>query len=294
MFKRNALLLVAGAAFFALDASAAAAQKKPTSTKRIPISKEAPGEVAPPRVDTITVYKTDTLRTPTVYVHDTTMRTVTVHDTLIQNVPITTRHFGGMYIGLGGGVGLPFGAIRTVNETGELAQVNIGYQGLKQALGVRVDGTWNHFSRNPTFSNLGVVGTHVDQASIFTGNANLRLNLPIFNATLGSSVRFIPYLLGGGSVVHYTDLRMKLDADGSNPNPGGFGDQHAVFATDANTTNTTGSNTDWGFNFGGGFGFHSGRKEIFIESRGIGFQHGDGDMFHRSWNVPIVFGVNFY
>jgi len=292
MFKRNALLLVAGAAFFALDATAAAAQKKPTSTKRIPISKEAPGEVAPPRVDTVTVYRTDTLRTPP---RTDTLRmtnTVTVHDTLIQNVPIMTRHIGGMYLGFGGGVGLPFGSIRTVNETGELAQVNVGYQGLKQVLGVRLDGTWNHFSRNPSFSNLGVVGTHVDQASVFTGNANLRLNLPIFNATLGSSVRFIPYLLGGGSVIHYSDLRMKLDPEGNNPF-GGFGDQHAVFATDANSATVTGSNTDWGFNFGGGFGFHSGRKEVFIESRGIGFHH-EGDLFSRAWNVPIVFGVNFY
>src|SRR5437764_15019409 len=61
MLNRNALLLVAGAAIFALDASAASAQatKKPTSTKRIPLTKEAPGEVAAPRVDTVTVYRTD-------------------------------------------------------------------------------------------------------------------------------------------------------------------------------------------------------------------------------------------
>jgi hypothetical protein len=292
MFKRNATLLLAGAAAFSLATTASA--QKPTSSKRIPLTKEAPGEVAPPRVDTITVYKTDTLRTPTVYVHDTTTRTVTVHDTLIQNVPMVTRHYGGFYAGLGGGVGLPFGSIRTVNETGELAQFNVGYQGLKQTFGVRVDGMWNHFSRNPSFSNLGVVGTHVDQASVFTGNADIRANLPIFNATLGSSVRFIPYLLGGGSVIHYSDLRMKLDTEDGTVNPGGFGDQHAVFATDANSATTTGSNTSWGFNFGGGFGFHSGHKEVFIESRGIAWNHGPSGMFNRAWNVPIVFGVNFY
>jgi hypothetical protein len=293
MFKRNALLLVAGAALVAVNASSASAQR-PTSTKRIPISKEAPGEVAPPRVDTVTVYKTDTLRlAPTVDTLRLT-NTVTVHDTLIQNVPMTARHIGGVYLGLGGGVGLPFGSIRTVNETGELAQFNLGYQGLKQTFGIRVDGMWNHFSRNPSFSNLGVTTEHVDQASVFTGNADVRANLPIFNATLGSSVRFIPYLVAGGSMIHYSDLRMKLDTHDNTVNPGGFGDQHAVFATDDNSPNTTGASTSFGFNFGGGFGFHSGRKEVFIESRGIAWHHGPSGMFDRAWNVPIVFGVNFY
>ena len=63
MLNRYAVLLVAGAAIFALDASAAAAQDttrtRPRSTKRIPITKEAPGEVSTtpvaPRVDTVTV-----------------------------------------------------------------------------------------------------------------------------------------------------------------------------------------------------------------------------------------------
>ena len=64
MLNRNTLLFVAGAAIFALDASAASAQdttraRRPTSTKRIPVTKEAPGEVQV-RVDSITVYRTDT------------------------------------------------------------------------------------------------------------------------------------------------------------------------------------------------------------------------------------------
>src|SRR5512133_393180 len=68
MLNRYAVLLVAGAAIFTLDASAASAQDstrtRPRSTKRIPITKEAPGEVVSrtARVDTVTVYKTDTLR----------------------------------------------------------------------------------------------------------------------------------------------------------------------------------------------------------------------------------------
>jgi len=296
MLNRNALLLVAGAAFFALDATAASAQARPTSTRRIPVSKEAPGEVTPPRVDTVTVYRTDTLRmqgrTDTLRL---TGPTVMVHDTIVQSVPMTVRHFGGMYFGLGGGVALPYGAIRTVNQPGELAQAEVGWQPFSGLLGVRLDGTWNRYARNPDYVNLGITGNKVGRPMMWTGNAGLRLDIPFFNATLGSSVRMRPYLIGGGSYVHYSDLRMKLDADnGTTTAVGGFGGQHAIFATDQNNTTTTGSDSDWGFYGGGGLGFHAGKKEVFVESRGLSFQHASSDTFHRGWNVPLVFGVRFF
>jgi hypothetical protein len=291
MFNRNALLLVAGAAMV-VGASSASAQAR--STRRIPVSKEAPGEVVS-RVDTVTVYKTDTLRLQgRVDTLRLTGPTVTLHDTTIVNVPMVARHIGGMYFGLGGGVALPYGSIRTVNQTGELGQVELGYQGLNSLLGFRLDGTWNRYARNPEYVNLGVTGEKVGRPMMWTGNAGVRLDLPFLNAFLGSSVIMKPYLIGGGSMVHYSDLRMKLDADGTNTNPGGFGVQHAVFATDANSTTTTGSETDWGFYGGGGFGFHAGKKEVFVESRAIMFQHDNSDKFHKAVNVPIVFGVRFY
>ena len=89
MFYRNALLLVAGAAL-ALDASSVTAQatkkKKATSSQRIPISKEAP---TPPRVDTVTVYRTDTLRMEgRVDTLRLTGPTVTVHDTVVQTIDL--------------------------------------------------------------------------------------------------------------------------------------------------------------------------------------------------------------
>jgi len=292
MLNRNALLLVAGAAFIAFDASSASAQAR--STRRIPVSKEAPGEVAPPRVDTVTVYRTDTLRMQGRVDTLRLTNTVTRVDTVVQSVPMLTRHMGGLYFGLGGGVGLPYGSIRTVNQPGELAQVELGWQGFNSLLGFRIDGTWNRFARNPDYVNLGVTSEKVGRPMMWTGNAGVRLDIPFLNATLGSSVRMRPYLIGGGSVAHYSDLRMKLDADGSNTNPGGFGPQHAVFATDANSTTATGSNTSWGWYGGGGLGFHAGKKEVFVESRAIGFQHEDSDRFHYGWNVPLVFGVRFF
>jgi len=293
MFNRNALLLVAGAAMV-VSASSASAQAR--STRRIPVSKEAPGEVVTPRVDTVTVYKTDTLRLQgRVDTLRLTGATVTVHDTTIVNVPMQIRHIGGMYFGIGGGVALPYGAIRTVNQPGELGQVELGYQGLNSILGFRLDGTWNRYARNPDYVNLGITGEKVGRPMMWTGNAGVRLDIPFLSSTLGSSVRVRPYLIGGGSMIHYSDLRMKFDADnGSTTTQGGFGGQHAIFATDVNNTTTTGSETDWGFYGGGGLGFHAGKKEVFVESRAILFQHDNSDRFHKAVNVPLVFGVRFF
>jgi len=114
MLNRYAVLLVAGAAIFALDASVASAQDttraRPRSTKRIPITKESPGEVVAPRVDTVTVYKTDTLRlegrVDTVNVTKT--ETITRVDTVLKApIPEILRQIGGFYIGLAAGSSLP-------------------------------------------------------------------------------------------------------------------------------------------------------------------------------------------
>lgn len=285
MFNRNALLLVAGAAMV-VSASSASAQAGPRSTKRIPVSKEAPGEVVTPRVDTITVYKTDTLRlqgrTDTLRL---TGATVTVHDTTIVNVPMQVRHFGGMYFGLGGGVGLPYGAIRTVNEPGPLGQVQVGWQGLNTVFGLRADLGVTRLAHNADYASMG------DRPMMFNGNADVRLNLPIFTHTLGSSVIFTPYLIGGGSYIRYNNLRAKLSSDLVNAPIA----QRVRIAngTDAGSTTPDDSyHNNFGWNAGGGFAFHAGRKEMFVEVRGVHFS--TGDQFHAAWQVPIVFGVNVF
>jgi len=64
-FRFTSKTLSGAAAMVAFGASLAAAQSGPTSTRRIPISKEAGGEVSTTtttKTDTITLYKTDTLR----------------------------------------------------------------------------------------------------------------------------------------------------------------------------------------------------------------------------------------
>jgi hypothetical protein len=292
MLNRNAVLFAAGAALLTLDVSIAAAQAR--STRRIPISKEGPATTPTARVDTVTVYKTDTLRTmgtvDTLRVAGPTVTTV-VHDTVVQQVQMTARRVGGVYLGLGAGPNLPFGAIRTVNEPGVVGQVNLGWQGLNSPIGVRVDGTWTQFAQNADYALLG------DRPMVMNGNADLRLNLPVFNNFLGSSVRMTPYVIGGGSYMRYKNLRMKLDADQGVS--GGYGPQHAVIAGNLSNSTTAGNLTDtdwhddWGWNAGGGLAFHAGKKEVFVEARGIHFNR-DTNRFSSSWSVPIIFGINFF
>jgi len=292
MLNRNANLLVAGAAIFAL-ASAASAQTRPTSTKRIPIAKESPGEVVPVH-DTVTVFKTDTLqmqgRVDTVT--NTVTNTVTVHDTVVQIM--APRRVGGMYFGVAGGGALPFGAIRTVNEPGWLGQAQLGWQGLNSLIGIRGDLSLVQYAHSSDYAFFG------DRPKVWNANLDAKLQLPIFQHTLGSSLLMTPYVIGGGSYLRYNNLRMKLDSDGGFG--GGVGPNNAVLATsDDNTFNNVNGGSivpnsdytsDWGWNAGGGLSFHAGRKEMFVEARGIHFNHGTG--FSSSWQVPVIFGVNLY
>ena len=298
MLNRNVLMLAAGAAIFTLDASAAVAQSRATSTKRIPISKEGPSTATTPtaRVDTVVQYKTDTLRmqgrTDTVRVPGPTV-TNTVHDTVVQQVRMVARKLSGVYFGLGAGPNLTYGAIRTVNQAGPVGQIQLGWQGMNNPLGIRLDGNFAQLSHTAAYAVLG------DRPQIMSGNLDLRLGLPIFNNFLGSSVRMTPYLIGGGSGLYYRNLRMKLDTE--NGVTGGYGPQHAVIAgseSSTSATTTTGvTNTDWhdsfGWNAGGGLGFNAGKKEIFVEARAVHFNR-NGDLFKSAWSVPIVFGINFF
>lgn len=286
MLNRYAVLLVAGAAIFALNASAASAQdttttrtRRATSTRRIPIAKEAHGEVATTvaRVDTVTLYKTDTLRLQGRVDTVTTTNTVTKVDTVVQTVNLTPRMIGGMYFGLAGGTALPYGSIRTVNNPGALGQFQLGWQGLKNAIGVRGDVSYTQYSENATYADLGA------KPDLWNANLDLKLALPVGTHIFGSATRFTPYVIGGGSYLHYRNLRMTLEPGFT----GGFGPQNAAIAG-----NSEDWQNSWGWNVGGGLGWHFGSKEIFIESRAIRFSN--NDQFGHAWHVPVAFGVNFY
>ena len=290
MLNRNALLLVAGAAIFALDASVISAQdttrtRRPTSQRRIPVTKEAHGEVAaptPPRVDTVTVFKTDTLRLQGRVDTVTTTKTEIKVDTVIQQVPMVFRQFGGLYFGLGAGTSLPYGGIRTVNNPAATGQLQVGWQGVKTALGVRGDVQYSQYSEAAQYAALGA------KPDVWNINGDLKLQIPILNHAFGSSVRFSPYLIGGGSYIRYRNLRMQTQEGITTP----AGRTALVAGSDA------GWHDDFGWNAGGGLSWHIGRKELFLESRLIQFNRGTSSIsgvdFESARQIPIVFGVNFF
>ena len=94
------------------------------------------------RTDTVMIYRTDTLQLTTRVV-DTVRMTRTRVDTVIPRLPKFT-YPKGFYGGLAGGFSAPSGSLYTPNSTGGTAQLQLGWQNAKQALGGRFDvnGAW--------------------------------------------------------------------------------------------------------------------------------------------------------
>lgn len=262
--------LVGAAAMLALGASFAAAQA--TSTRRIPISKEAPGEVI--RHDTVTVYKTDTLRLTgeTVYRTDTVRvtNTVTRVDTVIPPAP-PVRLPGGFYFGVGAGMNLPEGSLYVPNAPGNAFQAQLGWQ--RSVLGLRLDGMYSKLGEDSQFS-----GYQADP-DIINVNGDVKLALPWFHHLFGQSPAFTIYGIGGASYVQYKNLPLVLNtAVAGQPFPGvRTGDYSWVH--------------NWGWNAGGGMSLGWRRTEVFVESRNIQF---NTDISPTARQIPIVLGINWY
>jgi hypothetical protein len=272
--------LLTATAMIAMGTTAAIAQDttkvKPTSAKRIPISKEAPGEVVPMKTDTVTVYKTDTLTVTTAPRVDTIVRTNTVTRVDTVTLPPVVKPIslpGGLYFGIGGGVMAPNGSIFNPNSAGPSAQVQLGWQGAKTFLGLRVDGNYATPGEDAMYRGL-----QPDHPSIVNANADLKVNMPFFNHLLGMSPRFNIYGLGGPSYVSYKGLPIRVTT------PGGFG-----------PANVQPGSSDWehhwGWNAGGGASVGWKRTEIFGEVRVIAWST---DVSPQARQMPFVLGINLY
>ena len=151
-FRISSRTVVSAAALLSLGASLAVAQDttKTRSQRRIPISKEAPGEVV--RVDTVMIYRTDTLTQLRV---DTLRQTNTVYSVdTVTKYPPPMRLRGGLYFGLAGGVSEPAGALFTPNSAGASAQAQLGWQGAKNMLGLRFDVNYTSPGEDSRFSGF--------------------------------------------------------------------------------------------------------------------------------------------
>ncbi|HVX38047.1 MAG TPA: hypothetical protein VHB25_00645 [Gemmatimonadaceae bacterium] len=260
-------------------ASAASAQtdsttRQPTSTRRIPISKEsAPGEVAPMRVDTVTMYRTDTV---TVYQHDTvTVTRVDTVGTTAVAMPAILRQIGGFYIGVDGGAAVPTGnGLNTAQSTGWHVDVPLGWDPIGSPIGVRFAAGYSQFGQKTPFESFA------ETPRVFNADGDLKLRLPI---TSPITRRFQIYALGGATynryknVIAFDNNTGILTAGDSAVAPGG-----TVFGDEA-------WHNAWGWNAGGGVQFGFGRTNLYVESRYIHFSR-NGDLNQ----VPIVVGLNWY
>jgi hypothetical protein len=264
--------LTGAAAMLALGAATAMAQTA-TSTRRIPISKEgqAGGEIVT-RVDTVKVYRTDTLRLTRV---DTvTGATVYRVDTVTTTPPIMAmrpvRFPNGVYFGLGGGVSGPNGALYNPNSAGPSAQAQLGWQ--STFLGLRGDLNYAKPGEDGRYSSMQA------DPEILNFSADARLNIPFLTHMMGSNHRFGLYGVGGYTHTMFKNLPMRVNG----------------FAPDG-SINVVAGQPNWqhqnGWNAGGGATLGWGRTELFLESRLLAFTPTNAP---QSRQVPFIFGINLY
>ena len=256
-----------GATLLAVAAATATpslAQSKPKSDKRIPISKEAGGEVA--RVDT--VVRTDTV-TNTVYRTDTLMRTMVRVDTVqLQPPPVQIHLPAGFYAGGGFGASMPEGSLYTPNSMGYMGQLHLGWQNAKQVFGGRISGTYTGLGHDSFFSPT----TH---GRLWTLSTDAKLNLPL-GRIFGLTPRLNAYGIGGWTYTWYRDMPYRLNT----------GDN--LFIVQNAIDSWTGKN---GWDAGGGLSLMWNRNELFVESRVMGFTPTDG---RHAYQAPFVVGFNWY
>ncbi|HEV8447310.1 MAG TPA: hypothetical protein VGQ44_10830 [Gemmatimonadaceae bacterium] len=281
MDPRITRLLAAVTALTALGAAVAGAQDttktKPRSSRSIPIKKEAAGEIAKPIHDTVTVFKTDTLRltTPPVTIHDTVTRTNTVThvDTVTVTPPVPpVRLPNGMYLGFAGGLSTPAGALFNPNNTGPSAQFQVGWQDALKVFGVRADVNFTRPAQDAGF----VTPPDPPHGTIWNLSLDAKAQLPFLHHTFGTSHLFSLYAIGGYTHTSFKNLGLRVDSpDGS-----------AVF---------TGPVDSWqnqnGWNAGGGASLMWGHTELFIESRVLAFTPDNAPMARQ---LPFMFGLNWY
>jgi len=250
MLNRNALMLVAGAAIFALDASAASAQAKPVSTKRIPVTKEAPGEVVPPRVDSVMVYRTDTLRLPGRTDTVTVTNTMTRVDTVSIPIPQVLRQIGGFYFGLGGGSSLPAANFNDSDHPGWRVEGMMGVDPIGSPLGLRVTGAYNRYEPHSYVENI------LGNAQIMTAALDAKLRLVKIQPF---DHRVQLYGIAGGTWNRFKDV---LENDHGRLS---IGDQVGVGLNALPGTIDHDWHTGFGYNLGGGAEIGWGHQSVHRE-----------------------------
>lgn len=280
MLNRNALVLVAGAAIFALDASAASAQdtttRRPTSSQRIRIGKESAGEVTTTRVDTVYSYRTDTLRLPGRTDTVVTTNTITRVDTVQIPMPAFLREIGGLYFGLGGGSVIPAANFNDSDKPGWSINGVLGVDPIGSPFGFRVTGAYANFNKH------SYAEPFLESAKMMNVTADLKLRA-LTVSPFDKRVHF--YGIAGGTWNRFKNVienNHGVISVGETIVPNG------VFTS--STTLDTDWHNGWGYNVGGGGEIGWGRTNLFIESRFSRFQ-GENSKIST---VPLMIGLSWF
>jgi hypothetical protein len=257
------------------------ARTRPSSTRRIPISKEAPAPAPAPRVDTVTVYHTDTVattRTDTVTVTRVDTVRASAGEVAAVTMPTVLRRIGGFYIGVDGGAAVPSGTgLNTAQSTGWHLDVPFGWDPVGSPLGVRFAAGYSHFDTKNAFEN-----TAFDNPQIWSGDADLKLHLP---TVMAWNRRFSIYGIGGASYNRFKSL-VQSGEDGLITVGDQTGSGVGIFPTTADNS----WHDAWGWNAGGGLEFGFGRTNLFVESRYVRFNRSGGNLSQ----VPVVVGLSWF
>jgi len=323
-FRFTAKTLFGATALLGLGAMLANAQDtsraRPRSERRLPISKESPGEVVL-RTDTVMIYRTDTVQL-TRRIVDTVHVTRTRIDTVIPRLP--AYHYPrGFYAGAAGGFSTPDGSIYIPNSTGGTAQIQLGWQNAKQVFGGRLDwnGAWpgpdSRFSRfqgQASLQNFSL-SAKAQWPFNFGGNTYKAKDDPCEPAktyTRGPYLRFGLYAIGGFTYTSYRNLPIRVD-ELTGDNFALINGDSVVVINDLNRREFFDANgrlidvdgrrvalflpgdDNWhsrgGWNAGGGASMYWGHAELFVEARVMGMNPSHASAARQ---VPVVLGLNWY
>jgi len=262
-----AALTVAASTLAAQQTQDTTRLRRTTSSTRIPISKESPGEVVTTRVDTVYVTR-----------YDTVTNTVTRIDTVTVTPPapvVLARVKGPMYWGLFGGSTRPYGNIDRVYTNGFHAGGVLGWESQHSPIGLRLDGQVSQVGREETLYS----GTTLTANNIGSGTPLLM--------SLAGDLKVAPlnfkgwkfYGIGGLNVNRYRAIALasKDVAD------------FAIRGSNYQNADTDWK-TKWGFNFGAGTDFHIGSQDMFLEYRWLATRSEGAN----SYLNPISIGVRYF
>jgi len=263
------------AAALTLVASDLAAQqdtskiRKP-SERRVPISKESPGEVVTVRVDTVYVTR-----------HDTVTSTILRIDTVTVAAPtplVVPTIRGPFYWAVFGGATEPWGNIDRLYTNGFHAGGAIGLESQTSPIGFRLSGAMSQINREQGRSSA-LVGTGTPL--LLNLAADLKAKALMFR---GWSF----YGVLGGSINRYKRIAtVAKDASTSGAMCGVAldGKGGCYIAADDNSWNNK-----FGFNFGLGTDFHIGSQDMFLEARYSALMANGA----RTYFLPISIGVRYF